>query len=444
MGSRFLVLAALALCACDKAPSEPAAASSAVPSRPSAASLPSASATPEAEPRPKSPAEFQRHADKLAHKFIILDGHIDVPYRLEESKDAKGALTENVLERTKKGDFDLPRAKQGGLDAPFFSIYVPARYEKRGAKKLADSLIDLVGGIVEKSEGRMTIATNPAQIAQAFSAGKMAVLLGMENGSPVEGKLENLAHFFERGIRYITLAHSKDNHISDSSYDTRNTHKGLSPFGEKVVVEMARLGILVDVSHISDQAFDDVMRVSPVPVIASHSSCRHYTPGFQRNMSDEMIVTLAKKGGVIQINFGSDFIDGSIQKQNKGRYAELSKLLEKRKLDWSDKRAKAVKEEFWQKFEKKFAKIEQVADHIDHVKKLVGIDHVGLGSDFDGVGDSLPDGLKDVSQYPNLIRVLLERGYSDEDIEKLCAKNVLRVWTAVEKHAANEASKSSL
>ncbi len=437
MRIRTALLSPLLLLACEQSPNEPAAPTSAKPSAASAKSVSSAaSVAPAKQPRPKTPAEFQRHADKLAHKFIILDGHIDVPYRLEQSKDNAGNLTENILKRTEKGDFDLPRAQKGGLDAPFFSVYIPARYETGGAKKLANSLIDMVQSIVDQSDGAMTIATSTTEVRQAFSAGKVAVLLGMENGSPVERKLDNVKYFHERGIRYITLAHSKDNHISDSSYDTRNTHGGLSAFGEKVVTEMNRLGILVDVSHISDQAFEDVMRVSKVPVIASHSSCRHFTPGWQRNMSDEMIRKLAAKGGVIQINFGSGFLDEKIQKQASGRYAKLGALLKKKKLGWSDKRAKPIKKQFWEQFEKKFAKLDQVVDHIDHVKKLVGVEHVGLGSDFDGVGDSLPEELKDVSQYPNLIRALLKRGYSDEEIEMICSKNVLRVWETVEKHAA--------
>ncbi len=441
MRVRAVLLSPLLLLACEQSPSEPAAPSSAKPSAASAkiASASASAAPPAAEPRPKTPAEFQRYADRLARKFIILDGHIDVPYRLEQSKDNAGKLTENILKRTKKGDFDLPRAQKGGLDAPFFSIYIPARYETGGAKKLANSLIDMVESIVDQSGGAMTMAKSTTEVRQAFSADKVAVLLGMENGSPVERKLENVQYFYERGIRYITLAHSKDNHISDSSYDTRNTHGGLSAFGEKVVTEMNRLGILVDVSHVSDKAFEDVMRVSKVPVIASHSSCRHFTPGWQRNMSDDMIRKLAAKGGVIQINFGSGFIDESIQKQASGRYAKLGLLLKKKKLGWSDKRAKPIKKQFWEQFEKKFAKLDQVVDHIAHVKKLVGIKHVGLGSDFDGVGDSLPEELKDVSQYPNLIRALLKRGYSDEEIEMICSKNVLRVWEAVEKHAASQA-----
>ena len=204
-------------------------------------------------------------------------------------------------------------------------------------------------------------------------------------------------------------AHAKDNHIADSSYDTRHTHHGLSKFGEKVVAEMNRVGIMVDVSHLSDEAFHDVIATSKTPVIASHSSCRHFTPGWERNMSDEMIQALARNGGVIQINFGSSFLDGEVREKN---------------------------EEAGEHGPRVYSTVEKVADHIEHVVALVGPDHVGFGSDFDGVGDSLPDGLKSAADYPNLLRVLLERGWSRADLEKVCSGNVLRVWQAVEDHAA--------
>jgi membrane dipeptidase len=249
--------------------------------------------------------------------------------------------------------------------------------------------------------------------------------------------LENVRHFYDRGIRYVTLAHSKDNHISDSSYDDAHKNKGLSEFGKKVVGEMNRLGVMVDVSHISDEAFWQVIEVSKVPVIASHSSCRHFTPGWQRNMSDEMIRALAEHGGVIQINFGSGFVDAETQKQSTAQSGELDAILKAKGLDRADREAKPVIDAFRAEHPRKRATVEQVADHIDHVKQLVGIDHVGLGSDFDGVGDTLPTGLKDVSQYPNLIRVLLERGYKEEEIEKICSGNVLRVWQAAADYASS-------
>ncbi|MCC6665389.1 MAG: dipeptidase [Polyangiaceae bacterium] len=398
-----------------------------------AAALPTAQ--PSASPEPPPPVDLDARASELARRFIILDGHIDVPHRLWSSRDKAGQLTEDVTARTEKGDFDFPRARAGGLDAPFMSIYVPAKLEAGGAKKLADQLIDLVEGIAKKAPDDCRIARSVGEVRENAKQGKLSLLLGMENGSPIEKKLENVTHFHGRGVRYITLAHSKDNHLSDSSYDDRHTHKGLSPFGEKVVAEMNRLGIMVDVSHLSDDAFWDVMATSKAPVVATHSSCRHFTPGWSRNMSDEMISALAKKGGVIQINFGSGFIDEKIQKAESQRWKDRAALLKKHKLESSDPKAKPLLAKFEKDSPPKFATVAQVADHIDHVKKLVGVDHVGLGSDFDGVGDSLPTGLKDVSQYPGLIKVLLERGYTEAEIEKICSGNVLRVWEAAEAFA---------
>ena len=388
----------------------------------------------------KPPRDNAAHAQRLAQETIILDGHVDVPYRLESTRNEKGEITEDISAATPEGDFDFPRAREGGLDAPFMSIYVPAKYEGKGAKAFADKLIDMVETIAKKSPDKFVVAHSPQDVQAAFAAKKVALPMGMENGAPLEGDLANVAHFHGRGIRYITLTHSKDNHISDSSFDEAHTHKGLSAFGKEVVAEMNRVGIMIDVSHISDDAFWQVMALSKVPVIASHSSCRHFTPGFERNMSDDMIKTLAKNGGVIQINFGSMFIDDDIRKERSAGYEELGKILEAKGLDFGEPEAKAIVDEYRKAHPTDYATIEQVADHIDHVVQLVGADHVGFGSDFDGVGDSLPTGLKDVSDYPNLIRVLLERGYSDEDIAKIAGANVLRVWQAVEDHAGKSAS----
>jgi membrane dipeptidase len=350
----------------------------------------------------------QARAETLAHEIIILDGHVDVPWRLQSSRDEQGSLTEDITGSTEGGNFDYVRAKKGGLDAPFMSIYVPARYEKKGADRLANKLIDLVEGIAAKHPDKFALAKSVADVRANFADGKISLPMGMENGSPIMGKLANVARFHARGIRYITLAHSKANHISDSSYDPKRPNGGLSRFGKKVVEEMNRVGIMVDVSHLSDAAFEDVIAATSVPVIASHSSCRHFTPGWERNMSDAMIHKLAENGGVIQINFGSTFLDDEIRREHSDHEGMKGP----------------------------YATVETVADHIDHVVELVGVDHVGFGSDFDGVGDSLPTGLKSPADYPNLIRVLLERDYSHEDIEKICSGNVLRVWSAVEEYAA--------
>ena len=193
---------------------------------------------------------------------------------------------------------------------------------------------------------------------------------------------------------------------------------------------MNRVGIMVDISHVSDSAFYDVLKLTQAPVIASHSSCRFYTPGFQRNMSDDMIRALGKNGGVIQINFGASFLD-SVARTNDALRDSLEKILQEKKLTSADSAAQPIIDQFAKEHKALYADVERVADHIDHVVKLIGIDHVGIGSDYDGVGDSLPVGLKDVSQYPNLIFVLLKRGYTPDDIEKICSKNVFRVWNQV-------------
>jgi membrane dipeptidase len=433
--------AALVLCAafplaagCDDAapptPSPAPASSAATTAK--AASSASASA---------APSDLQARAQALAKRFIIVDGHVDLPYRLEASKDKKtGALTEDPTQRTEKGDFDHPRAKAGGLDAPFMSIYIPAKHQTEGgAKALADELIDMVEGLIAKAPDKFAPGHSVADVQRAFGEKKIALPMGIENGAAIEGKLENLKHFHERGVRYITLTHSKDNRICDSSYDDAHKHKGLSDFGVKVVEEMNRLGIMVDVSHVSDDAFHDVMKVTKVPVIASHSSVRHYTPGFERNMADDMIKKLAKNGGVIMINYGSGFLDHDVRMARKKLRDATKLFMESNKLE---QRRDPKVELFIDKYKKTndvpYATVQTVADHINHVVKLVGIDHVGLGSDFDGVGDSLPTELKDASQIPNLLRVLLERGYKEDAIEKICSGNVLRVWKQVEDHAKKQ------
>ncbi|MGX5174762.1 dipeptidase [Aliikangiella sp. IMCC44653] len=372
-----------------------------------------------------APAASSR-ALKIAHSNIILDGHIDVPYRLKRKMADVSKLTE-------EGDFDFPRAEQGGLNAPFMSIYIPASLESSGGSyELANELIDLVESIVENAPDKFALAVSPQQVEDNFAKGLISLPLGMENGSPIEGDLEKLAHFYQRGIRYITLTHSKANHISDSSYDENRPAQGLTPFGKKLISAMNNMGIMIDVSHISDQAFYQVMELSKVPVIASHSSARHFTPGFERNMSDEMIKLLAEKGGVIQINFGSTFILQSSIENNNAYKAAVKNFLEKHQVSSNDPKTIAFSKSYREKIPFEYATLSDVLDHIDHVVAIAGIDAVGLGSDYDGVGDSLPVGLKDVSTYPALIDGLIARDYSENDIKKILSGNVLRVWKAVE------------
>lgn len=385
-----------------------------------------------------SDEELRAFADELAHKYVITDGHVDLPYRLKMNKFMLEREYMGIPIKTDEGDFDYERAKKGGLDAPFMSIYIPSSYQLQPdmGKALADSLINMIRGIAENIPDKFAMAGSVEEVQQNFSKGLISLPLGMENGAPVGNDINNVKYFYDRGIRYITLTHGKDNQICDSSYDTLHTWNGLSPFGREVVAEMNRVGIMVDISHVDDSTFYQVMKLTKAPVIASHSSCRKFTPGFQRNMSDEMIRELGKNGGVIQINFGSSFLDSAVVKQNNANRNKLREILAEKKLDFGDSLAKPVIEEFRKANPSLYADVETVANHIDHVVKLAGIDHVGLGSDFDGVGDSLPTGLKDVSQYPNLIYVLLKRGYTESDIEKICSGNVFRVWRKVSEVAA--------
>ena len=380
---------------------------------------------------------LRQRAERLAHKYIIVDGHVDLPYRLRVRNFKFVREFIGIPIETKDGDFDYVRAKKGGLTAPFMSIYTPSSYQKTGgAKKYADSVIDLVQGIWTNYPDKYAKAVSPSDIERNFRQGKISLPLGMENGAPIENDLRNVAYFHARGIRYITLAHATDNLICDASYDTTNTWKGLSPFGRDVVREMNRTGIMVDISHVSDSAFYQVLREAKAPVIASHSSCRRFTPTFLRNMSDDMIRALAKNGGVIHINFSTFFLDDDKRKKMEIHGAELAKILKEKNLREHDDTAKTVIAEFEQKNPLLFSDLDEVANHINHVVKLVGVNHVGFGSDFDGVGNSLPTGLKDVSQYPNLIFALLKRGYSDSDIAKICYQNTFRVWRDVERVAA--------
>jgi membrane dipeptidase len=262
----------------------------------------------------------------------------------------------------------------------------------------------------------------------------------MENGTPIEADIDNLKYFYDRGVRYITLAHSKSNHICDSSYDEERKWNGLSPFGVETVEEMNRLGIMIDVSHVSDSTFYDVIHTSKAPVIASHSSCRKFTPDWERNMSDEMIKTLAYHGGIIMINFGSSFLDSVVRVRSSKAWDQVALLLHEKNLTFGSADANKFMDEYFAANHPGNVPISKVVDHIDHVVDLVGVDHVGFGSDFDGVY-FVPVGLEDVSKYPNLILELLKRGYTEEAIEKICSGNFLRVWKQVEEYAEQSVTK---
>ncbi len=377
----------------------------------------------------------EQRAEKIAKETIIIDTHIDVPYRLEQEY-------EDVSKTTTQGDFDYPRAVKGGLDAPFMSIYIPSKLQKLGGSKaLADKLIDDVEKIVQQSPDKFALAYSTEQVKDNFAKGLISLPMGMENGSPIEGDLNNLQHFYNRGIRYITLAHAKTNHISDSSYDENRPAQGLTDFGKKLIVEMNNVGVMVDISHVSDQAFYQVMEISKVPVIASHSSARFFTPDFERNMSDEMIKLLANNGGVIQMTFSGIFTSKKFREQSAVYKLVEADFIKANNLDEALEADKNKIEAFEKAYvaEKPYdvGTLDLVLDHFEHVINLVGIEYVGIGSDFDGVSGILPKTLRDVASYPNLIAGLLERGYSEQDIKKLLSGNLMRVWQQVEAYAAN-------
>jgi membrane dipeptidase len=365
----------------------------------------------------EKPLDLAELAQQLSRELIIVDGHVDLPYRLRNKM-------EDVSKETAGGHFDYVRAKKGGLDAPFMSIYIPAAKENNGAMDLAIELMASVEKLCTDHPGKFARADTPAEIEANFANGLISFPMGLENGAPVEGKLENLDFLYKKGIRYITLCHSKDNHICDSSYDQQYTHGGLSHFGYEVIKRMNELGMMVDVSHVSDSAFYQVLRISKAPVIASHSSCRHFTPGFERNVSDDMIRLMGEKGGIIMINFGSAFITSA--------GTRALRTINNKIADGADPNDPIILAEMDSIINSPqlMGDVAMVADHIDRMVQIAGIDHVGLGSDFDGVSN-LPIGLEDASKLPDLILELLKRGYSEEDIAKICYKNIFRVWNEV-------------
>lgn len=377
-----------------------------------------------------SAADASKQARQLADELLIIDTHIDVPYRLEEE-------FENVAEATRHGDFDYPRAQAGGLDVAFMSVYIPADVQDDAAESqtLANRLIDGVEKLVKDAPEKFALVDSASEAAKLAGSKRVGFALGMENGAPVR-TLEDLEHFAARGVRYITLTHSKSNHIADSSYDLNHQWHGLSPFGRKLVPAMNRLGVLVDISHVSDEAFWETLELSAVPLIATHSSARHFTAGFERNLSDDMIRALAEKGGVVQINFGSTFVTARANAWSTEARSHEKAWLEAEDLEDDKTASRAFRAGYAAAHPFPYATLDDVLDHVDHIVKIAGIDHVGIGSDFDGVGDSLPVGLKSVADYPNLVQGLLDRGYAKKDIQKILGGNAVRVWKAAEAYAA--------
>ena len=362
---------------------------------------------------------------KVHRSAILIDTHNDVTSATLRGSDLSVRRTE--------GHTDVPRLQEGVVGAVFFAAYVSADYVKNNqSAHRALEMIDTVRqDIVARSPSIFRLAFSASDIETAHRNGKIAALIGIEGGHAIEDNLRLLRDYYALGVRYMTLTHSNTNNWADSSGDVNNSavkhHGGLTAFGREVVREMNRLGMMVDVSHVADKTFRDVLDASSAPVFASHSSCRALS-NIARNMTDDMIVALAKKGGTIQINFGCEFLSQASADASPWSNAALAKRLK----GLPPAEEKKLKAEFSAKQPK--ATLADVVAHIDHVVKIAGIDAVGIGTDYDGV-ECVPIGLEDVSKFPNLTRALLERGYKPGDIRKLYGENTLRVMRAVEQAA---------
>ncbi len=380
---------------------------------------------------------LERKVMEVHHKALTVDTHVDTPMALLEQGLDLGKKNEAPGSRV-----DFVRMKEGGLDAIFFAAFTGQRERTpemvEEAYRLSHQMIDSTYAACARYQDIAHIATAPDDAARLKSQGKKAIYIGMENGFPLGTDLSRVKEFYDRGVRYITLCHSKNNDICDSSSDAKGPeHNGLSKFGEKVVKEMNRLGIMVDVSHVSDKAFFDVVKLSKAPVIASHSSVRAIA-SHHRNMTDEMIKVLAANGGVIQICLLDDYVkDPDPTTEHFKKMQELRKIYNAEFENKNEAEQEAFRE-LWRatrsKYPKELPTVKDLVDHIDHVKNLVGIDYVGIGSDFDG-GGGLKD-CQDVSQFPNITREMLRRGYTEEEIVKVWGGNFFRVFNEVEQVAA--------
>lgn len=366
---------------------------------------------------------------RVHRSAILIDTHNDVTSRTVEGFDIGQPSIETHT--------DLPRLRAGGVGAVFFAVFVGAGYVKdsHSANRTLEMIDTVRHDIVERYPNDFVLARSADDIEAAHRQGKIAALMGVEGGHAIEDSPRLLRDYYELGIRYMTLTHSNTNHWADSSGDLDWTnvehHDGLTPFGKEVVREMNRLGIMVDVSHVSDKTFWDALETSRAPIFASHSSCRAVS-NVPRNMTDEMIVALAKRGGVVQINFSCDFLSQRYADEVAPMRAKMMEMMSSTSAVMDRDAFRRMAEE--ERSRIKPATLADVVAHIDHVVKIAGVDAVGIGSDFDGV-TCTPSGLDDVSKFPNLTRALLEKGYSAGDVRKIYGGILLGVLRAVERMA---------
>lgn len=377
--------------------------------------------------------------EKIHDKVLTVDTHSDTPSRLLGGEWKIGERHEPGQRGS--GKIDLPRMVEGGLDAEFFAVFIgqgqrtPEGYTR--ARERAKRMLDAIHKMCEDYPDMVELATSPEDAYRLERVGKRAAFIGMENGYPIGKDLSLVEKYYDRGVRYITLCHSSDNDICDSSTERRNPEdNGLSEFGREVVAECNRLGIMVDLSHASDKTFFDVLKVTKAPVIASHSSVRSICD-HPRNLTDEMLKALASNGGVIQICFVSSFVKKA--KPNPERDKALSQLREKYgslRTTRDGAQREKIRQEYraiLEKYPVDRATVKDLVNHIDHVVKLIGVDYVGIGTDFDGGGDI--EGCDNVSEMPNITEEFVRRGYSEEKIRKIWGGNIMRVFRKVEQIA---------
>ncbi len=375
-------------------------------------------------------AEPPDAAHRLAQDAVIVDTHVDAPGILMDRWADLGAEAPDR-------EFDYAKARKGGLDVAFMSIYTSPKQDAGGsAWHVANAMIDGVEALVHRHPDRFAILTSPRDVDRLRQGGRVLLPLGMENGAPLGDKVANLRFFFDRGVRYVTLAHSANNRLADSSYALEKRWNGLSPLGRDMVREINRLGMMVDVSHLGDASAREAIALSTVPAIASHSAFRHFTPGFERNIGDDIARALAAKGGVVQVPFGTAFIDPLGAADTQAYFRARAQF----DRDNAQRKAQGVAEQSVEAFDKAWdaahprrtSTLAQVLDQIDFGVNLLGVDHVGIGSDFDGVDGALAAELKSVADFPQLVAGLQARGYGESDIRKILGGNLLRVWAAVE------------
>ena len=378
---------------------------------------------------------------QIHDRVLTVDTHIDWPMRQFLNPDFNPSLR-HAPGQYDSGQWDLVRMQEGGLDVVFMSIFTPQRKRTdeghAKAKEIALEQIELTKKMVADNPDVAEIALTPEAAYRLEKAGKRAIFMGLENGYPIAKDPRNLKLFFDLGVRYITRTHSKNNELGDSSTDEQPEWDGLSPLGEEVVKEMNRLGMMVDVSHVHDKTFWDIIELTEAPVIASHSSARSLRD-VPRNLSDEMLEAIAENGGVVQVCLLDDFIKEMAQTPE--REAALDQLKEKRSAwirgELNQDEIQKLQQKYWeinQKYPKNRPTLAEAIDHLDRMVKVMGIDHVGIGSDFDGGGGLI--GIDDVSQMPNITKELLARGYTEDDIRKIWGGNLMRVFNEVIQVAA--------